>query len=902
MNRLITILLLLLFSFILLVSVTLDDLEFCVKREFWQVIGKNQSEIADSVYTSGADDNWYKPYLIYLEQKGDTVAVLDLLKHQAIQKKDLEAALNWVDVSRRYSDTQNKYDKINTYNQLLDSFNKTEDKMLLLFTNTNAPEDSLFQAISRLKIYNKQIEDIAKTFLDRISVERDADTAKQIIGLFNHYFPYSEWRQAVYYFELSLKVKKDEISEVLDSIEQNAHLSSAFGYICTLYLNSPSLRRKLNSVEQGKNLLAKSLAILDSISIDHKNLYRVLYDSYSAREFAARISLQKAKTLYYYALAENGYYGDEESPITINAAPETLLEPIMILDSVTFPDNDNGQKAELAFWKGKTHALINSPTHQEKSIHAFIDCLILGSPRNKYDREALQYLTHFYYKIAPKTDLMFWIREKKQYTGPVFSEIAEKAGLKGCRESRTAIGDYNNDSFPDILLNGKRLFHNNGNLTFSEVTDSTGLSDLNACGGLFADFNLDGKLDFVTISHGELGNGERLMKNMGGKFAPVNDRAGDIDDRMPTEGAAWIDSDLDCYPDLYLANYEKWNVRSGYPDFFWDNRKGYFANKSVAYGFHTPEYTIHPGQAGRGVASADFDNDGEQEILVCNYRLDRNFLWDKQDTVHIDIAAASLLQGLYKKGYYGHSIGADWGDYDNDGDLDLFIANLAHPRFIEISDISMLLRNDGLQFRIIGTDTLSYWKFSDVTKQAGITYDELHSDPMWFDIDNDGHLDLYITSIYENERSYLYRNNGNGTFTDITWLSGTRVYNGWGNAFADFNRDGKLDFITGSGSGVKLFINQTNNHYQFLVFKPVWENGKVSLISSNSAIKKKPNSPAFGTRVKLKLKTPDGQQLTLIRELCSAKGTTSQSQQILHFGIGKNKVMGYQIVDFNKEK
>jgi hypothetical protein len=268
----------------------------------------------------------------------------------------------------------------------------------------------------------------------------------------------------------------------------------------------------------------------------------------------------------------------------------------------------------------------------------------------------------------------------------------------------------------------------------------------------------------------------------------------------------------------------------------------------------------------------------------------------------VDVAALYDLAGHYKDGYYGHSIGADWGDFDNDGDLDLFVANLAHPRFIEFSDISQLLRNDGLRYRKIESDTIWFWQFTDITKLANITYDECHSDPLWLDADNDGYLDLFITSIYENERSYLFRNNGDGTFTDITFLAGARVYNGWGNATADLNRDGLIDLVVASSSGDKILLNKTQTVNKSLFIKPVWQNDKIILIDKPTLFSQFPASPAYGTRVKLILEDADGKKRTLIRELASAKGTTSQNAQELHFGLGNATVLFIERVDYAKDK
>ncbi len=229
--------------------------------------------------------------------------------------------------------------------------------------------------------------------------------------------------------------------------------------------------------------------------------------------------------------------------------------------------------------------------------------------------------------------------------------------------------------------------------------------------------------------------------------------------------------------------------------------------------------------------------------------------------------------------------------------MDLFVANLAHPRYMDISDISMLLRNDGLTYRVVENDTIYYWQFTDVTKQAGIQYDELHSDPLFFDADNDGYLDLFITSVYENERSYLYHNKGDGTFEDITWLAGARIYNGWGNACADLNRDGLQDLVVGSGTGAKILQNKTPTKNKGIVIKPYWKNELVLLETKPDNFAKVPNSPAFGTRVEVTVKRPLHKEQILMRELCSAKGTGSQNAPELHFGIGKAKVIQIRKID-----
>ncbi|MDD2331756.1 MAG: CRTAC1 family protein, partial [Candidatus Cloacimonetes bacterium] len=766
------------------------------------------------------------------------------------------------------------------------------------------PEDDYYPRIKELSEYNDVIEILAKNRVDEISVERSDSLATQFIADFYDLFPKSKYQHLAFYYELYHLSAQENYTSLIQKCLDALKLDSKMSYVACLYLLSPNLRK--NSSEH-PGLLDKCLDAIDDIISKSKGEepIQVMYDLYTAPDWLNRLELFKAKALYYKTLKLKGKFGDETDLVALfektNSAYRILNDQILKVQKNGFSNNDRGELSELFFWKGKIQALISQERYLEPAAKAFCQALIYGSPRKKFDDEAWKNLEEIHRILKVKAPLMDWIRRLMNYVGIVYEDITDAAGLGGINYTRVAVGDYDNDSFPDLLLNGNKLFHNKGDLKFVDVTEETGLAGLNSSGGLFADFNLDGQLDFMTISHAEDDRGEQLMKSMfnqTGKFVSVNAKAGDIADKYPTEGAAWIDTEKDGYPDLYLANYEKWQVRIGYPDFFWNNENGYFEDQTIRKGFLYPAYAIS-GLAGRGVAPADFDNDGHQEILVTNYRLQRNLLWKKADSLYVDVAPIYNIHGKEKQGYYGHSIGADWGDYDNDGDLDLFLANLAHPRFIDISDISMLLRNDGLGSKVIGSDTLYYWQFTNVTQDSGITYDELHSDPLWFDADNDGYLDLFITSVYANDRSYLYKNNGDGSFTDVTYLSGARVFNGWGNAFADIDNDGRLDLVVGSGNGTKLLHNRTQNGFRSLVLKPVWSDGEVLVL--NDSFSEHPNSPAFGTRVKITLADGKGREMSLIRELSSAKGTTSQSQPILHFGLGSATPLKIERVSYEKD-
>ncbi len=427
-----------------------------------------------------------------------------------------------------------------------------------------------------------------------------------------------------------------------------------------------------------------------------------------------------------------------------------------------------------------------------------------------------------------------------------FENRTEGSGLEELGNGRVAWGDVNNDGFPDLLYQGRRLFLNNGDLTFTEITESAGLAEANSNGGVFADYNNDGCLDFYSAT--SAGSSDRLWKNNCDlTFSDVTEAAGHPADELPSEAAGWGDADNDGFVDLYVANYEDpENMSSPNPDYLWKNNgDGTFTDNSEDSGIRNMN-----DQCGRGVSWGDFNQDGKMDIFVSNYRLDMNFLFKNIGGGKFDPNISTPLMGERIDGNYGHTIGSQWADYDNDGDWDLFSANLAHPRFIEFSDKSMLFNNsDG--------------EFADVREEAGITFAETHSDPSWGDFDNDGYLDLFITSIYEGRESFFYKNNGDGTFTNVNYSSGLVVYNGWGGAWADVDNDGDLDLFS-----YGLFVNtgQDGNWVEFIL------EGKDT------------NRAAIGTTVVLK--TADK---TMMRMVEGGKGTGTQSDLKVHFGLGTDE-------------
>ena len=518
---------------------------------------------------------------------------------------------------------------------------------------------------------------------------------------------------------------------------------------------------------------------------------------------------------------------------------EALSELEVIISNTDFNTDDYHTEASLYWLSGRLNL---EEGDSLMALAGFADAAAAGEVRNRWSSDAITAMDSLLPSdITPDR----WAREYSEYEGPVFTDVTHLLGpdsmLTG---SRVSWCDWNSDGFPDLFA-GRSLFQNMGGSSFMDVTSEAGLDSCRGNGGIWGDINRDGQPDLVTS-----GNPVQVFVSRNGTLEDVTESIGVITTESSVEGVALLDWNADGWLDLYLASYERAGGRgSGTEDAFYLGSNNGFIEARDSIGM-MPFRGEH--LCGRGVSPCDFDMDGDIDIFVSNYRLQENFLWENEEGVAVSSALLRGIAGVEVDGWWGHTIGSAWGDFDNDGDWDLFSANLAHPRYITLSDRSMLYeQRDG--------------HFTDIRSNAGIRFEETHSNPLWGDFNNDGWLDLFVTSIYSGRRSFLYLNQGDGTFEDVTWLAGARVLNGWGAAAADYNLDGRLDLAVGSGDGPTLLEN-------------VEAGGNWTLVNVDPP--EGVNLSGTGCIIIL-----EQQGVTLMRQVEGGSGTTSQNGGLLHFGL-----------------
>ena len=465
-----------------------------------------------------------------------------------------------------------------------------------------------------------------------------------------------------------------------------------------------------------------------------------------------------------------------------------------------------------------------------------------------------------------------------------------------------ALFDYNNDGLLDIFFtngaaipslekNGpaywNRLFRNNGDCTFTDVTEKAGLQGLGYSMGVAAgDYDNDGFVDLYVTGF----NRNQLLHNNGdGTFTDVTDKAG-VGGMVPQIGkawsvaAGWFDYNNDGLLDLFVTNYLSYSIgkaklcaQEGLPaycspvDFlgtpnilYRNNGDGTFTDVSEETGI-----SKYVGK-GMGMAFADYDNDGFTDIFVANDTFENYLFHNKGDGTFTNVALGSGV--AYNA--FGNAIAgmaADFRDIDNDGRPDIFETAMFGEGF-------PLYRNlgDGL--------------FTDVTAASGLAALTSRS-TAWgvgvFDFDNDGMKDLFTTNsdILDNSmrlahRPYplpnrVFRNLGNLKFEDLSTKAGTsfRVPAPHrGAAFGDLNNDGKIDVVVNVLNGSpEIWMNRSRNHNHWIILKLVGV---------------KSNRDGLGT--KIRITTLSGTQYN---HATTTVGYNSSSDKRVHFGLGKSAVV-----------
>jgi hypothetical protein len=511
---------------------------------------------------------------------------------------------------------------------------------------------------------------------------------------------------------------------------------------------------------------------------------------------------------------------------------------------------------------------------------------------------------------------------------PGFDDITAKAGVAAPHHNRkflnpyahimsgyTALGasasaaDYDGDGFDDLFvtdssIDGRNhLYHNNGNLTFTDVASRAGIDSGNdvanvSADSLWLDFNNDGRPDLFIVRFGR----SQLYQNLGGgRFKDVSKAAG-FDRYINAITAIAFDYDHDGDVDLVVGAYFKpvnlFNPET--PNFFPEsfetanngggvilyrnNGDGTFTDVTDQAGLKTSGWTLDLGHA-------DANGDGWDELYVaCDFGTDRFFVNNGNGTF-ADITEKAI--GIdTKKG-----MNADWGDFDNDGLLDIYVTNITDDYMREGN---FLWKNNG------------NLTFTDVSRETGTADTGWGWGAKFFDYDNDGWLDLYVTngwvsagtdsyvpdvfemivkpgidlsdarnwppmgtkSLSGYQKKRLFHNERGQAFTDQAAKYGVdSIRDGRGIAIADFDNDGRIDMFVANANGQPFLYHNTMPRVTASGQSTHWAEFALTGVQSNRL--------GVGAQVRV---TAGGR--TQLRFVDGGNGFAGQGSMRVHVGLG----------------
>ena len=483
----------------------------------------------------------------------------------------------------------------------------------------------------------------------------------------------------------------------------------------------------------------------------------------------------------------------------------------------------------------------NSPTPNKNQI----ETMVAGVALLDYDGDGwldIYLVNGAAIPSLQKESPAYWNRLYHNNHDGTFTDVTERAGLAGAGYGMgVAVGDYDNDGRPDIFLanvTGNQLFHNNGDGTFTDVTAKAGLAgaEMNgkkmwSVGAGWFDYNNDGKLDLFVVNY-------CVWEVNKDPYCHV---------KSGVRGY--------CHPKLYSPLHNS---------LYRNNGDGTFTDVSQETGISS-----HMGK-GMSVSFADYDGDGFLDAFVANDTtpgfLFHNLGGEKFEEVGTQAGVAYAPDGVALSG-----MGSDFKDVNNDGRPDIWYTAVEHETF-------PLLINQG------------NGEFDDLTHASGLEATKEMSG--WgngiFDFDNDGWKDLFVAraNVLDNiselgnrrypEPNSLFRNLGNGKFGEIDPSAGPDFQEEAahrGVAFGDLFNDGRIDaVVTVLGGPVEILrnISETGNHWILL-----------------KLVGKQSNRMGIGAQIHIT--TEDG--ASQWNEVTTAVGYTASSDSRVHFGLGKNRLI-----------
>ncbi len=438
------------------------------------------------------------------------------------------------------------------------------------------------------------------------------------------------------------------------------------------------------------------------------------------------------------------------------------------------------------------------------------------------------------------------------------------------------------------------LYRNNGDGTFTDITKTAGVGHQGyGMGCVFADYDGDGNIDLYVTNYGA----NVLYRNNGdGTFRDVTGTAG-VGCELWSTGAAFADVDGDNDLDLYVCNYVTYDLealeqmkeeslQSGKPVpsalnphvfepqdnvFYRNNGDGTFTDVTAEAGVAAP--------GGRSMQAifSDFDADNDLDLYVANDTSVNYTYRNDGSGVFTDVSAESWAAD------FRGSMGLAAGDYDSDGDVDLFISHW-------VDEENALYRN--LLKEEEAAEHIRFVDESYTAMLAEASIKEIGWGTALFDYDNDGDLDIFVTNgstfqelkrpqVLIAQRDVLFRNEGDGTFTDVSGITGIAVLPirvGRGATFGDYDNDGDVDiFIVNNYARPTLLRNDGGNRNNWL---------HVQLIGTNA------NRNAVGAKIQVKTANR-----TQIREIYAGDSYMSSNSFIAEFGVGSaTQVESVQVI------